>query len=152
MYAWLNRYYLLDGLADSVIAGEYERPLLALVQEVVAGGDGTGIAGITTAKTHNLPNLERLNLPVPDRSGLPGLDQYARYEAKGIMVEAGYVESSRGCLHTCAHCPVVPVYNGRFFIIPCRNGVWQIFANKWLPGPNTSALATPISSTVLGMH
>jgi radical SAM superfamily enzyme YgiQ (UPF0313 family) len=31
---------------------------------------------------------------------------------------AGYVESSRGCLHTCRHCPVVPVYNGRFFIIP----------------------------------
>ncbi len=28
------------------------------------------------------------------------------------------MEASRGCLHTCQHCPVVPVYNGRFFIIP----------------------------------
>jgi radical SAM superfamily enzyme YgiQ (UPF0313 family) len=117
MYAWLNRDYLLDGLADSVIAGEYERPLRDLVQDVMSGGDGTAVSGITTASTHNLPNLERLNLPVPDRSGLPALSQYARYEANGHMVEAGYVEASRGCLHTCQHCPVVPVYNGRFFIM-----------------------------------
>ncbi len=31
---------------------------------------------------------------------------------------AGYVEASRGCLHTCRHCPVVPVYKGRFFVVP----------------------------------
>ncbi|MBE2220049.1 MAG: radical SAM protein [Anaerolineae bacterium] len=118
MYAWLNRDYLLDGLADSVIAGEYERPLLDLVQDVLAGGQGTAVSGITTAASQNPPNLERLNLPTPDRSGLPALNQYARYEADGDMVLAGYVEASRGCLHTCQHCPVVPVYNGRFFIIP----------------------------------
>jgi hypothetical protein len=28
------------------------------------------------------------------------------------------VEASRGCKHLCRHCPVVPVYNGRFRIIP----------------------------------
>jgi radical SAM superfamily enzyme YgiQ (UPF0313 family) len=31
---------------------------------------------------------------------------------------AGYVEASRGCKHRCRHCPVVPVYNGRFRIVP----------------------------------
>ena len=31
---------------------------------------------------------------------------------------AGYVEASRGCLHLCTHCPIPPVYGGRFFIIP----------------------------------
>lgn len=118
MYAWLNRDYLLDGLADSVIAGEYERPLLDLVQDVLSGGNGTAVSGTTTPAAHNLPNLERLDLPVPDRSGLPTLSQYARYEAGGDMVLSGYVEASRGCLHTCQHCPVVPVYNGRFFIMP----------------------------------
>ena len=118
MYAWLNRDYLLDGLADSVIAGEYERPLLDLVQAVLAGENGATIPGVTTAHSHTVPNLERLNLPMPDRSGLPALSQYARYEAQGQMDLSGYVEASRGCLHTCQHCPVVPVYNGRFFITP----------------------------------
>src|SRR5436853_328102 len=31
---------------------------------------------------------------------------------------AGYTEASRGCLHLCRHCPIPPVYNGRFFIVP----------------------------------
>jgi len=31
---------------------------------------------------------------------------------------AGYVEASRGCLHLCRHCPIVPVYEGRFFLVP----------------------------------
>ena len=28
------------------------------------------------------------------------------------------MEASRGCKHLCRHCPVVPVYNGRFRIFP----------------------------------
>lgn len=118
MYAWLNRDYLLEGLADSVIAGEYERPLLALAQAVLAGGEGAAVPGVTSQTVHSAPNLERLHLPLPDRTGLPALNQYARYEADGEMLLSGYVEASRGCLHTCQHCPVVPVYNGRFFITP----------------------------------
>ncbi|MEJ2750280.1 MAG: radical SAM protein [Anaerolineae bacterium] len=46
------------------------------------------------------------------------MDKYARYMHNGSTKLAGYVEASRGCLHTCRHCPVVPVYNGRFFIVP----------------------------------
>jgi radical SAM superfamily enzyme YgiQ (UPF0313 family) len=29
----------------------------------------------------------------------------------------GYVEASRGCKHKCRHCPVVPVYDGRFRVV-----------------------------------
>ena len=29
-----------------------------------------------------------------------------------------YAESSRGCLHRCRHCPIPPVYGGRFFAVP----------------------------------
>jgi hypothetical protein len=29
-----------------------------------------------------------------------------------------YVEASRGCKHRCRHCPVVPVYDGRVFLVP----------------------------------
>jgi hypothetical protein len=34
------------------------------------------------------------------------------------MSLTGYVEATRGCLHTCLHCPITPVYKGRFFIVP----------------------------------
>ncbi|HRQ15427.1 MAG TPA: radical SAM protein, partial [Promineifilum sp.] len=60
----------------------------------------------------------RLHLPEPDRAGLPDLSNYARYLENEHYSLSGYVEASRGCLHTCAHCPVVPVYGGRFFIVP----------------------------------
>ncbi|RMG91523.1 MAG: radical SAM protein, partial [Chloroflexi bacterium] len=44
--------------------------------------------------------------------------QYAHYTENGTAYPAGYTETTRGCLHTCHHCPIVPVYNGRFFIVP----------------------------------
>ncbi|MCP4425950.1 MAG: radical SAM protein [Chloroflexi bacterium] len=107
LYAWLNRDYLLDGIADSAVAGEVERPLLTLAQNLFVGK-------VETAVNH----IARQQFPVPDRNGLPPLNKYARYMHNGSAELAGYVEASRGCLHTCRHCPVVPVYDGRFFIVP----------------------------------
>jgi hypothetical protein len=118
LYAWLNADYLLAEAADSVIAGEYEAPLLELAQRLASGEPVEGITAVSTTSRRATPNLARLDFPQPDRQTLPGLDQYARYMSNGEAHLAGYVESSRGCLHTCRHCPVVPVYNGRFFIIP----------------------------------
>jgi hypothetical protein len=118
LYAWLNADYLLKQVADSVIAGEYEAPLLALAQALAQGSQIEAITAVSTPNRRATPNLARLDFPRPDRQTLPDLDQYARYMAHGEAYLAGYVESSRGCLHTCRHCPVVPVYNGRFFIIP----------------------------------
>ena len=46
------------------------------------------------------------------------LDRYARLERDGARHVVGYVEASRGCLHHCLHCPIVPVYEGRFFLVP----------------------------------
>ncbi|HUJ75865.1 MAG TPA: radical SAM protein, partial [bacterium] len=31
---------------------------------------------------------------------------------------AGCVEATRGCKHLCLHCPIPPVYQGRFFAVP----------------------------------
>ena len=80
-------------------------------------GEGTGP---TTNEQRPSPILTRLSLPTPDRSNLPPLDRYARYVDGGVARLAGYVEASRGCLHTCRHCPVVPVYGGRFFVVPAE--------------------------------
>ncbi|MCA9998958.1 MAG: B12-binding domain-containing radical SAM protein [Anaerolineales bacterium] len=118
LYGWLNADYLLDGIADSVIAGEVETPLVTLVQTVLAGGDITAVSGISISTRRAAPYLSRQPFPVPLRDSLPPLTQYAHYVAEGETMPAGYVESTRGCLHFCTHCPVVPVYNGRFFAIP----------------------------------
>jgi hypothetical protein len=60
----------------------------------------------------------KLRLPVPSRAQLPSIKHYAQLEHRGRRVLAGYVEASRGCLHRCRHCPIPPVYDGRFFVTP----------------------------------
>lgn len=123
LYAWMNADYLLRGgepLADSVLAGEAEPTLLALARTLRDGGDPSTAPGVTTAERSAAPLLSRVDLPLPARSALPTLDRYARYMTDGEAKLAGYVEATRGCLHTCRHCPVVPIYNGRFFAVPAE--------------------------------
>jgi radical SAM superfamily enzyme YgiQ (UPF0313 family) len=62
--------------------------------------------------------LEKLDFPVPSRTRLPSLKKYAHVEKDGRLELAGYVEASRGCKHRCRHCPIPPVYGGRFFVVP----------------------------------
>ncbi|RME56183.1 MAG: radical SAM protein [Caldilineae bacterium] len=125
LYAWLNADYLLhshngDGppLADSVIAGEAEPVLRELALALAQGASLSGLAGVTTRTHAATPHLARMRFPAPIRDGLPGLARYARYMEDGVAHLAGYTEASRGCLHTCRHCPVVPIYRGRFFVVP----------------------------------
>lgn len=119
LYAWLNEDYLLNGIADSVVAGEYDKPLADLIRAIRSGGRGTaGVPGVSTPSSRALPSLGRLPFPVPFRSQLEPLNRYARYSENGHLLPAGYAEASRGCLHACRHCPIVPVYQGRFFVVP----------------------------------
>lgn len=108
LYAHLNADYLLATVADSVLAGESEASLVELIQTLDSGGDPPPAA----------LSLSRLTFPVPDRASLPRLERYARYIQNGQAGLAGYTEGTRGCLHTCRHCPITPVYNGRFFVAP----------------------------------
>jgi radical SAM superfamily enzyme YgiQ (UPF0313 family) len=109
LYATLNAEYLLAHGADSVLSGEVEEPLLALVRRLEAG------ASVAAAST---PHIARVDLPVPSRAALPPLKRYAHLERDGALQLAGYVEASRGCKHLCRHCPIPPVYGGRFFVVP----------------------------------
>jgi radical SAM superfamily enzyme YgiQ (UPF0313 family) len=120
LYAWLNREYLLHEaqLADAVLAGEYETALVGLTQAVLNGEDPSTVEGVTTRTHTAAPQLIRTALPLPARDALPPLERYAFYVDTSGGRPSGYVEASRGCLHTCRHCPVVPVYNGRFFVVP----------------------------------
>src|SRR5205807_1806020 len=117
LYATLNADYLLAHGADSVIGGEAEGPLAELVRAQAAGEAGP-VRGVSRAGTRAGPYLAKLPFPVPSRAGLPALGKYAHLERDGGRELAGYVEASRGCRHHCRHCPIPPVYGGRFFVVP----------------------------------
>ena len=124
LYASINTEYLLQGLADSVVGGEYEIPLVSLIEALNRGQPISLLDGVSSQNRVVGPWLQRgyastaSTTPIPNRSGLPMLDHYARLEQNGTERLVGYVEASRGCIHHCLHCPIVPVYDGRFFLVP----------------------------------
>ena len=85
-------------------------------------GDGAGrVPPRAPARSVSLPRrpvLAKLDFPVPSRASLPSLKKYAHLERDGRLELVGYVEASRGCKHLCRHCPIPPVYGGRFFVVP----------------------------------
>ncbi|HZR47255.1 MAG TPA: CUAEP/CCAEP-tail radical SAM protein, partial [Candidatus Manganitrophaceae bacterium] len=121
LYASLNEAYLLSHGADSVIGGEYEGPLLALIERLAGeAGSADSIEGVSLKSEKETPLLAHLPFAVPERDGLPPLMKYAHLEENGERRVAGYVEASRGCRHLCRHCPIPPVYDGRFFLVPAE--------------------------------
>ena len=109
LYAPLNEQLLrAHGVAD-VLGGEFEEDL---VRAVV--GERTATSASPTART----GIPRLEFIVPERDGLLPLARYATLQVAGERRTAGYTEASRGCKHRCRHCPIVPVYDGRFRIVP----------------------------------
>jgi radical SAM superfamily enzyme YgiQ (UPF0313 family) len=126
LYASINAEYLLQWLADSVVGGEYEIPLRSLIETLDRGQAISLLKGVSSRNRVVGPSLQRVYAstasaiphPIPSRAGLPTLDHYARLEQNGTERLVGYVEASRGCLHHCLHCPIVPVYDGRLFLVP----------------------------------
>jgi radical SAM superfamily enzyme YgiQ (UPF0313 family) len=116
LYASLNAEYLLGHGADSVIGGEVEGPLGELATALETGAPTP--SSVRTRVQAAGPYLRRLDFPVPSRAQLPALQTYVKIERGGRQDPAGYVEASRGCRHLCRHCPIPPVYGGRFFAVP----------------------------------
>ena len=112
LYAPMNEA-LLRGLGvDTVLGGEVEPALLSLCQKLRSDGN----AGVQRGP---VVSLHRIAFEVPDRSGLPKLSRYAHLVLPdGSTRVAGFAEGSRGCKHLCRHCPVVPVYEGKFRVVP----------------------------------
>ncbi len=112
LYAPMNEA-LLRGLGvDTVLGGEVEPALVSLCRRLHANKNPKN-------QTEPVVSLERIAFRVPDRSGLPQLSRYAHLVLPdGSQRVAGFSEGSRGCKHLCRHCPVVPVYQGRFRVVP----------------------------------
>ena len=111
LYAPLNEKLLRQSGIDAVIGGEFEQPLVDFV------GQAGSLRAVWKPSQSSLVSFDCQSFLVPDRAGLPPLASYARLETIGGTRTVGYTEASRGCKHLCRHCPVVPVYQGRFRIV-----------------------------------
>jgi radical SAM superfamily enzyme YgiQ (UPF0313 family) len=109
LYAPLNADFLRARGADAVIGGEFEAELVTLWQQALTGAPANAPRPIVLDKLAFLP---------PERGDLPPLSAYATLITAAGPRLVGATEASRGCKHTCRHCPIVPVYNGRFRIVP----------------------------------
>lgn len=107
LYAPMNETYLRQLGVETILGGEFEQGLVDLY---------TNLTGQTTRQLP-LISLARQQFQPPQRQGLPALTEYAHLDIEAEQRTVGYTETTRGCKHTCRHCPIVPVYNGRFRII-----------------------------------
>jgi radical SAM superfamily enzyme YgiQ (UPF0313 family) len=116
LYAPMNASYLQRLGVDTVLGGEFETRLVSLVNRL--SGARNGRLSTSNGQPEPLISLDRQDFRVPDRSGLPTLSNYASLVTADKSARVvGYTEASRGCKHLCRHCPIVPVYNGRFRIV-----------------------------------
>ncbi len=114
LYAPMNEE-LLRGLGvGTVLGGEVEPALLCLCRRLRTNGK-------PAIQSEPVISLGKVPFEVPDRSGLPKLSRYAHLVLPdGLTRVSGFAEGSRGCKHLCRHCPVVPVYQGKFRIVPAE--------------------------------
>jgi hypothetical protein len=112
LYAPVGRDSTVGVVADRIIAGEYERALVAWANGIARGDEPDN------GSQEELIQLGHDPFVLPARDLLPGLDGYAHLALDGTERNVGYVEASHGCAHECRHCPVPVVYGGRIRLVP----------------------------------
>ena len=101
LYAPLNADLLRERGVTHILGGEFEAALTELASGRAPSPDP----------------LPRLAFRIPERTTLLPLARYAGLQSGTQRKTTGYTEASRGCKHRCRHCPIVPVYDGRFRIV-----------------------------------
>ncbi len=119
LYAPMNEAYLRRVGVHTLLGGEFEEGLLRLCRRLRDSQPGPAAKnGDVHRQAEALISLNRQHFVAPDRSGLPALSRYAKLCSPPCSPKiTGYTEATRGCKHHCRHCPIVPVYNGRFRIV-----------------------------------
>jgi hypothetical protein len=106
LYAPLNESLLREAGVETILGPEFEEDLVR-----AAGAREPGLKTLSTPAS-------RVHFITPDRSSLPPLARYASLQIGDRRKTVGYTEATRGCKHRCRHCPIVPVYDGRFRAVP----------------------------------
>jgi len=124
LYAPLNADVLRAHGAQTILGPEFEEDLARLATSfppvgptlrpgVVESATGLSEDARPDGRAHR-PAIGRVQFVTPDRAGLPPLTKYASLQVGSARKTVGYTEATRGCKHRCRHCPIVPVYDGRF--------------------------------------
>jgi radical SAM superfamily enzyme YgiQ (UPF0313 family) len=115
LYAPLNARVLRERGIQTILGPEFEADLVALARSTQDRGFRLQAEPPLKAEA---PQIPRLAFIAPDRRDLPPLARYASLQIGDARRTVGYTEASRGCKHRCRHCPIVPIYDGRFRIVP----------------------------------
>jgi len=135
LYAPLNAAWLRERGVSDVIGPEAEEELVRIVNSQLptaifqSADPRASVQDSRAARPSPRPaacspqptgsSIPRLAFIQPDRTSLPALTEYASLQMPdGRRKIVGSTEASRGCKHLCRHCPIVPVYNGAFRVIP----------------------------------
>jgi radical SAM superfamily enzyme YgiQ (UPF0313 family) len=107
LYAGMEHHPNGSDCADAQFAGAYEHGLVGW------------LAGINSPENDTGPTVDLSRRPsvLPARHLLPDISRYAHMALGDQESPVGYTEASRGCVHTCRHCPVPIVFDGRIRII-----------------------------------
>ncbi|MBK8902798.1 MAG: radical SAM protein [Anaerolineaceae bacterium] len=108
LYASVNEGYLRQLGVHTILGGEFEQGLVDLMTALREGQPVPSLPSVS---------LMRQQFRRPSRLHLPPLTDYAYLDTPNGKRIVGYTEATRGCKHLCRHCPIVPVYNGRFRIV-----------------------------------
>ena len=134
LYAPMNESFLRSLGVTSIVGGEFEEELAKLVSQLKNGGACTPLSTVSFA---------RQQFVRPDRSTLPALSTYSQLMLPdGSRRVAGYTEASRGCKHLCRHCPIVPIYKGKFRVVQ-RETVLQDIRQQVLAGAQHITFGDP---------
>jgi radical SAM superfamily enzyme YgiQ (UPF0313 family) len=121
LYAPMNETLLRELGVATVLGGEVEPALVSLVKRLRKASlhKNNHLRHGDVTQTEPVVSLAKIDFVLPDRSGLPALARYAHLiTPEGGSKIVGFAEGTRGCKHLCRHCPVVPVYQGKFRIVP----------------------------------
>jgi hypothetical protein len=109
LYAPLNAAVLREHGVQTILGPEFESDLVEAARSL-----GSDPPVSPTSRSGVLVSANRVTFITPDRSDLPPLARYATLQIGDERRVVGYTEATRGCKHRCRHCPIVPVYDGRF--------------------------------------
>ncbi|MBL4783741.1 MAG: radical SAM protein [Porticoccaceae bacterium] len=111
LYAPLNQETLQQQGVNYFFAGESEPDILQLAQQL--SNDTKPVFNDAIIRT------DKIDFKLPDRKNLPIISKYATLiQEDKEQKTLGFIETSRGCKYVCRHCPVTPIYQGKFRIVP----------------------------------
>lgn len=113
LYATLNADYLLSQGVDFCL------PSSVTPQPPLSGGQDRDTSMQLVGLVQSLVEGEQIETQKTgfNAAKLPPLETYAQFEDNSEKRTVGYTETTHGCKHLCTHCPIPPVYNGKFFVV-----------------------------------